>query len=1484
MKTWKKVVRILFLVVVIVPTVTAIAVQIPAVQTALVGKVTRTLSQKIDGSVHVGKVYFSFPNNVILKDVDVIQGADDTLAHVGKVLASVSTPSLLFSNQARIRRVSVEDATVSIRKRDDGTTNLQALLAPLKKDKQEDQEESGTKLNLPWERIRLDHLTLKDINVAADSLDVRDLNLSVRDIRYDGSLSARIERLTGEERVRDVRIDQLDGSVALDSTGLRVRDFNFNDRNSDLHADVDLGFSVFSDFSDFLNKVHLDANVQNTFFDLKSLQPLLGKDIPALALWLDGKVSGTVSDLRSDRIKVQTESKETAADLRFRVRGLPDFDRLYLNAEVLQGVTRTSDLGNVLSALSPNIKKSDIARYAPGETISLTARAEGPLENLKVSGRADTKASGSAVIDGTVHKKGRTWGIDGTVEGETLALDRLLGISSLGTFTGRTNVALSSSKNNLSAEIDPLHIDRFTFNGYEYHDLHATGSLHDGRLTARLDSGDPNLKLALQANAELGGKHENSHYVIDLDLDNANLGALHFDKRDSTSVSLALDADVVQTPEGAFLGDATIRNMKASIGERIFPIGDLTASSWQDDDRYGMLLNASFAKAEYDGNIFVTDFFRNAYHLVMEDNLEHLFGGTHSRAEDEEHPEHFGSFRLRTLDLQPFLDFFKPGLFVSQQSSISLDLIDNEVQGGVSSELLALDNHFLRNLQGRFYTQGEQMRGDFDADRLQIGTLTAENVTVDAWADSSVVDLKVGFDNQERSDNRAALHAQVSFPDSGPDGYKVRADILPSEIVVAGQSWELTPATVLYRDKHIRINDFAIRNGNQSLVANGIAGDQKSDTLRVRLNDFDISLANAFLNRDLDLQGNLTGRAEGFALLGEGKGILLDLKGRDMAAAGCRLGELQLGSLWDDPGKQFRFLLDNTLDGANPLHATASYRPSDKHIGLDARLDNLTLGILEPLLSGLASDISGSASGHIKASGPLQKISVESEGTRFNQLTFKLDYTQVTYTADGPFTVGNTGITFDNIDILDRFDHHAKLTGGVPYDHFKNLTLNARIDLHGIHVLNTSSHDNDSFYGQAFANGQVRLSGPLDKVRLSLNLTTQPNTSVHIPLGNSAKQKAQFLTFINNESDRIGLIDSMVLAKQVNRAKKNKSGNDLSVNLRLNATPDGEIQLEIDKNSGDILKARGNGQIGITAGNQRDFTIQGDYRVESGSYHFGMLGFTSRDFSINPGGTIGFNGDVMDSDLDMTATYRTKASISPLIADSTAVGSRRTVDCGIHIAGKLANPEITFQIDIPDLDPTIKSMVDNALNTEDKRMRQALALIVSGGFVPDEQSGIVNSSTMLYSNASELMASQLNNIFRQLDIPIDLGFNYQPTEDGRNIFDVAVSTQLFNNRVSINGNIGNRQYYSSSASDIVGDVDVEIKLNKSGQLRLTLFSHSADLYSNALDLSQRNGAGIVYQEDFNSFRELWRKLLHIQNKDERETSFDPNAPRRTRSE
>ena len=235
----------------------------------------------------------------------------------------------------------------------------------------------------------------------------------------------------------------------------------------------------------------------------------------------------------------------------------------------------------------------------------------------------------------------------------------------------------------------------------------------------------------------------------------------------------------------------------------------------------------------------------------------------------------------------------------------------------------------------------------------------------------------------------------------------------------------------------------------------------------------------------------------------------------------------------------------------------------------------------------------------------------------------------------------------------------------------------------------------------------------------------------------------------------------------------------------------------------------------------------------------------------------------MESDLNVNGVYTTKTSLSSLIADTSSVSTRKTVNCGISVTDKLKNPRLKFSIDIDDLDPTTKSRVESALNTDDKVQRQLLSLLISNSFLPSEESGVTNNSSyMLYSNVADIMSDQLNNIFQKLGIPLDLGLNYESTTRGNDIFDVALSTQLFNNKIIVNGTIGNRQYNTSESSqDFVGDLDIEVKIDKQGRLRLNLFSHSADAYTNYLDNTQRNGIGIGYQQEFFTYSQFLKNMF-----------------------
>ena len=59
--------------------------------------------------------------------------------------------------------------------------------------------------------------------------------------------------------------------------------------------------------------------------------------------------------------------------------------------------------------------------------------------------------------------------------------------------------------------------------------------------------------------------------------------------------------------------------------------------------------------------------------------------------------------------------------------------------------------------------------------------------------------------------------------------------------------------------------------------------------------------------------------------------------------------------------------------------------------------------------------------------------------------------------------------------------------------------------------------------------------------------------------------------------------------------------------------------------------------------------------------------------------------------------------------------------------------------------------------------------------------------------------------------------------------DLALSSQLFDNRLIINGNLGYRDR-SVSQTTFIGDFDLEYLLTKDGKLRLKAYNHFNDAY------------------------------------------------------
>jgi hypothetical protein len=159
--------------------------------------------------------------------------------------------------------------------------------------------------------------------------------------------------------------------------------------------------------------------------------------------------------------------------------------------------------------------------------------------------------------------------------------------------------------------------------------------------------------------------------------------------------------------------------------------------------------------------------------------------------------------------------------------------------------------------------------------------------------------------------------------------------------------------------------------------------------------------------------------------------------------------------------------------------------------------------------------------------------------------------------------------------------------------------------------------------------------------------------------------------------------------------------------------------------------------------------------------------------------------------------------------------------------------------------------------------KQVFALLVLNRFLPLQgytagQARGVEAAGL--ATTTEVLSNQLNYWLSQISKDFDIGFHYRPGDQiSSNEVEVALSTQLLNNRMSINmnGNYGIRSR-GAETSQLVGDVEIEYKIKPSGKLRVRAFTRANDrlLYEYA---PYTQGIGLFYREDFNTFDQLWRK-------------------------
>ena len=1477
-----------------------IILQSPKAQTYAVRKVIGMLEDKFDAIITVDKVHIRPFNAVVLKDVAIVDKAPyldpdhpdvaplDTFARARYITARISPLTLLRSGVIDLSEVYVEDGYFVITNEPDKKGNIKRIFKQEPKEPAPPKEPNDKEI-LRIGRVEIDgfRFRLRNFNSkrvlppdAIDwaDLDVSDIHLKGRKLKMHGKV---VEGIADELSFREksgMVMHHMSGIARVGNGQTHIDELRIRDVFSDLYfKEFQMTYADMKAFSHFLEEVRLDADIRNSRVNLETIgyfAPTLRK--MSLVTTLDAKVNGYINDLNVKNFTFNALDSGLSARVDGSLIGLPDSKNMLLNYQLHDMTFTLGELEKFIQGWAPKVHLG-LDKFAPGEKFTFNGTAVGPINRLAVDG-AFTSGVGSfnTVLDlRNVTDPKRPILLGGTLNTRDLDVSRIAGIDAIGPVSLQAAVQASLTGGSPTITLDTLRVDRLHALGYDYTGIAANGVYSGNAFDGKIICNDPNLNFLFQGIFSLSPKTQNSVYKFYANVGYADLNALHLDKRGTSQISLSTNANFSRVEDGDMIGNIDIRDLRLTDEAGDHDIGDIAIASHINDDINRIRLDSKFIEGSYVGSAFVTEFIKDIQDLTTRQELPALFPGEKKEWSGNRYDLHF-----TTHDTHDILSYFKPGLYLADSTDIQLSVTREGVLDAlVTSQRIALDDKYLKGVNLHLDNSDGALNALLQGDELSISPVMAKANRIQLLADDNHIGLGLTYDNDTEPANKGELFLSGELSRSERDSLILRADVLPSSIYLNGNPWAIRGDDINLFGSDIRVGTLTLDNGSQGLIVSGGYSSQHADTLNLQLNQFDLSALNPFL-AGLDIQGKATGNAQLASPLKERIDLLAGITVAETALGGVPLGNLEIRSAWSDDRSGFNAMVRNQLDGIRNIDAQAfiasDFKTAEGHLALD----KLNLGYAAPFLTSVFSEMGGYLSGDVDFSGPLSALELSSQDLRLEDALLKVGFTEVPYYASGPVSLTSQGLTFDNVRIRDRFNESGILRGGIGWDHFKDMRLNIGVDISEMEALNLPASAGQAFFGHVFATGRVRIAGPMNAIMLDVDAETAKEGNFHVPLGGAGKAgTSDLLTF--KEPEREIWIDPYDLMRSNTPAAKSRRGNEFGIRLHIRPNAAVEAFVELDPESGNMLSGRGNGSIDVEVRPSTSlFSINGNYTLTDGLVHVSALNIARREFSIEDGSSIKFGGDIMDSDLDIQAIYRTKASIGTLIADTTSVNTRRTVECGIGITEKLSNPRVAFSINVPDLDPTTQGRVENALNSEDKIQKQFLSLLISGSFLPDETSGIVNNTNMLGSTVSEIMASQLSNILQKLDIPIDLGLDYQQTASGNDVFDLAVSTELFNNRVIVNGAIGNRQYNAGSSNqEVVGDLDIEIKLDQPGAFRLKLFSHSADQYTNYLDNLQRNGVGLTYQKEYNHFQEFLRSLFTRKKK---ETFIEAEEPERNR--
>lgn len=1275
----------------------------------------------------------------------------------------------------------------------------------------------------------------------------------IRRIRVDNdSVTCRVVSLSTTE-ASGLRVEDLSMDVEVSPHIIHVTNMDLQTADSRLFMDTRITYHGWDEMDDYLNLVQHDVVIKpGTEVNLRDAAYW------APVLWgIDAKIAvqghfyGPICNLRAANVAA-TFGDNSSLLLDARISGLPLIDQTTIDATLHRLHTTYDDLAAV--RLPDRVQLTLPALLQQMNTLDLDGSLKGGLADCETffninSHVGDLEGHARILFDTLSH--------DYTYYGN---LDsRVLGIRSLlpNEWVSRTGFHLSFQGTGLNPDNMEAALEGRLYNThFRGHNLSRTtlsAELVNNLFSADINLRDSLINLDLACSANLADKH----YDADIRLTDAHLSQLGLLQTDThITLTTHLLADLQGDSLESLTGNISLLSTRGRIGSRQLQLDKVQLAANLRNQFKRLTLNTDWLSASMRGYFQYADL-----PLIARDFCDRYL------------PTYYNPFRQTPpADLAPLTD-----------DSFNLDITWNDTLNTFPLLAPELQVASGTNFHGS-YNYAESLKMVFRSDRLALGSIVLndigfnsgttgdnyqlrlkaaslglnqnpmlENLHLTASASSTISTLALKWDDDVQNlQNEGDIEL---FLNSSPDDNKVM--ITRPTLYIKGQRWNLIcPKGILFNRQRLVADELKIYGLGQSAVVGALIEGSDDDYVRALFDGFSLEqLASTFLpNSPISLTGTLNGtlQAKGFA---QQPYIDADLVVDHCTVGGQDAGRLDIRSNYKtDEGRLYLNLQSSLLaDGRqrNPLllRGYASLAEKEGPVDFDLALDGIDLQLAQPLLADLLSDIAGEVSGQLRLQGtttnPLLNGQLSVEEGRIGLIP-----TGVTYQFDELLLVENSVLTLDNFGLSDPQGNRARLDGSLSL-HNQRLLLDLALHTDRLTLLDLPPSA-DNYYGRLVGSLRGTVMGLLPSLTVSANATALDGSEIYVPITNKREiNENEFIIFVSPNPAG----PSAQPARAPAAARSPEADIDLQVNVAITPGMKLHLPMDFDQLAANVT-AVGNGDLKVSLLSGQEPLVLGDYKFTSGSFSLTLMQLIGKTFAIEQGSTLNFPGNINDARFNINAVYNLRANLASLMGSSIS-DNYVTVQDVISLSGTMADPQISFDIRLPNAEQSVADQVFSYIDKKNELelLNQSLSLLVFGQFTPTGTASTSDAGEGI--NGLGLLTSSVGTIVSSVVKVVDVDFNYQAaTANTASQWDVGISKRW--NKLYFESTFGygtNSDFDATMANVLVGDVEMGYRF--SPFFNFYGFHRTNTSYFTRNELPYKQGFGIKLTKDFDSLYDLF---------------------------